>query len=412
MPAEITMPKLGLTMTTGSIVRWMKAPGDKVALGEPLLEVSTEKISYEVESPVGGTLLETIGREGDEFEPGAVIGLVAIENEALTVPAQATAVSAQVLPNAPPPAQAPMNAPAATTAPANGARHSASPAARRMAREHSVDLAVVTGSGPRGRITLDDIAAQLRHEPSVRHPGGAPGPHPPAATHAPAATLASPAAPPPGLPAQRRTIFRRMSDIGVLPLAQVETHARVDALHALIERRQDFGWTAFVAYAAARLLRDHPLLRTDARTGVPHPACDIGIAADTPNGLLVPVIRDAAQRTLREMQDEISRLAGAAREGRLGPSDMSEAAFTISNVGPQGVERVAPLVDPPQTAILGMGAASRRPAVVRSGGSEAVQPAWMLTLVLSFDHRFVDGAPAARFLAALAAALGDPGMLL
>jgi pyruvate/2-oxoglutarate dehydrogenase complex dihydrolipoamide acyltransferase (E2) component len=280
----------------------------------------------------------------------------------------------------------------------NGSRTPASPAARRLARERSVDLGTLTGSGPRGRITLDDVLAGFR---TVT---------PAAGDTAPATASAAPA----GLAPERRTIFRRMTEIGVLPLAQVETHARVDSLQALIERRQDFGWTAFVAYAVSRLLRDHPIVRTDARTAAPHPSCDVGIAADTPHGLLVPVIRNAGQRTLREMQDELSRLAGAAREGRLGLAEMGEAAFTISNVGPQGVERVAPLVDPPQTVILGMGAATRRPAVVRRPGSneETIAPAWMMTLVLSFDHRFVDGAPAARFLAALAAALGDPGMLL
>ena len=205
-----------------------------------------------------------------------------------------------------------------------------------------------------------------------------------------------------------------MSEIALLPLAQVETVVNVDALRALIERRGDFGWTAFAVFATARLLREHPDLRIDARTGAPHARCDIGVAAETPNGLLVPVVRDAENRALRETQAEIVRLAGEARGGKLSGSDFGEAAFTISNVGPQGVDRVVPLVDPPQTAILGMGAATRRPAVVKRPGSESevLAPAWSLTLVLSFDHRFVDGAPAARFLSALAARFADPGMLL
>jgi 2-oxoglutarate dehydrogenase E2 component (dihydrolipoamide succinyltransferase) len=329
------MPKLGLSMATGTIVRWLKSPGDQIAAGEPLLEVSTDKISYEVESPVAGTLARTLGTEGDEFVPGAVIGLITDERGTASFEAHATAVAA---------AELDAGSAAAPAEPANGA----------------------------------------------------------------------PADVPPELPAPRRAIFRRMNDLAKLPLAQVETTARVDAVHALIQRRGDIGWTAFVVFAAARLLADYPVLRTDARTGAPHPRCDIGVAADTARGLVVPVVRDAAKRSLRGVQDEIARLAGAAREGRLAPHDTGEAAFTVSNVGPQGIDRVVPLVDPPQTATLGVGAAGRRPAVVTQPGTQydVVAPAWMLTFVLSFDHRFIDGAPAARFLAALSAALTDPGLLL
>ncbi|GAC1593547.1 MAG: hypothetical protein NVS3B28_23570 [Candidatus Velthaea sp.] len=199
-----------------------------------------------------------------------------------------------------------------------------------------------------------------------------------------------------------------MSEVALLPLAQVETNARVDALHALIERRRDFGWTAYVVYAVGRILQRHEDLRTDARTGTPFACVDIGIAADTPNGLIVPVVREAHTRSLAGIHSEIVRLADAAREGALRPADIGGACFSISNVGPQKIERVAPLVDPPQTAILGIGAATQRPAVVDG----ALVPAWMMTCVLSFDHRFIDGAPAARFLAELALALGDPGELL
>jgi pyruvate/2-oxoglutarate dehydrogenase complex dihydrolipoamide acyltransferase (E2) component len=183
---------------------------------------------------------------------------------------------------------------------------------------------------------------------------------------------------------------------------------RVDAVKALIDRRGDFGWTAFAVFAVARLLREHAELRTDATTGAPFARIDVGVAADTPHGLIVPVVRDADTRSLAEIQREIVRLASLARDGAIGPADVGGASFSISNVGPQRVERVAPLPDPPQTAILGLGAATQRPAVVDG----AVTAAWMLTCVVSFDHRFIDGAPAARFLAALAHACADPGVLL
>ena len=388
MPAEITMPKLGLTMESGTIVRWLKAPGDRITAGDPLLEVSTDKINYEVESPVAGTLAERIGNDGDEFMCGALIGLVTLENEKVAVAAAASPVSVRT--------------PRQENGERNGERTIASPAARKLAREHNLDVREVRGSGPRGRITLSDVLARAAAQPLGKAAVAPP----------PLASLGQPTAPAQSAPAEldpmRRTIFRRMSDVGVLPLAQVETNVRVDGVHALIARRKDFGWTAFAVYALARLLREHPALRTDARSGRPAEALDIGVAADTPRGLLVPVVRGAASLSLAAIQSEILRLAAAARAGSLAPADSGGAVFSLSNVGPQGVERVAPLVDPPQTAILGMGAATRRPAVV----GEAIVPAWMLTLVLTFDHRFVDGAPAARFLAALAGAFAEPGLLL
>ncbi len=388
MPAEITMPKLGLTMESGTIVRWLKAAGERIAAGDPLLEVSTDKINYEVESPVAGTLAQRIGNDGEEFVCGALIGLVTLDNENVAMTASASPVSIH---------------PAHRT---NGERAPASPAARKLAREHGLELHALRGSGPRGRVTLSDVLALAGKQPAhqaVREPA--------AAVAAPSAPAAAPQAQrdaPAQLDPARRTIFRRMSEVGTLPLAQVETNVRVDAVRALIERRKDFGWTAFAVCALARLLRDHPGLRVDARTGQPAEALDIGVAADTPRGLIVPVVRGAATLSLAAVQAEILRLAAAARAGSLDAADSGGAAFSLSNVGPQGVERVAPLVDPPQTAILGMGAVRRRPAVE----GDAIVPAWMLTLVLTFDHRFVDGAPAARFLAELAAAFAEPALLL
>jgi pyruvate dehydrogenase E2 component (dihydrolipoamide acetyltransferase) len=276
-----------------------------------------------------------------------------------------------------------------TPEPENGARIIASPAARRLARERGVSLAGVRGTGPRGRITISDVHGYV-----------------PAAASASATVVKT--AFPPLLPAARRAIYRKMTDVALLPLAQVETVARVDAVKALIDRRGDFGWTAFAVYAIARLLREHADLRTDATTGAPFERMDIGVAADTPHGLIVPVVRGADSRSLAGVQNEIVRLAEAAREGALSADDVGGACFSISNVGPQRVERVAPLPDPPQTAILGIGAATQRPAVVDG----ALVPAWMLTCVLTFDHRFIDGAPAARFLAAFAHACTDPGVLL
>jgi pyruvate dehydrogenase E2 component (dihydrolipoamide acetyltransferase) len=448
MPVEVLMPKLGLTMASGTIARWIKRPGEAVREGEPLVEVATDKITYEVESPASGTVVQAIGSDGDEFACGAVIGMIAVAGESDTPqPAQRRPQSAEATPQsaeATSPAGVPLptsvapdalgvgggsnrvveaprvsaaangvlptpsssttvpaaqadgaNLPAAVSERADGARIIASPAARRLAREHGIALGDVHGTGPRGRITMSDVL-------TVQHA------HADMPGRTTAQTMLGHDNPPPQLPAKRRAIFRKMTEVGRLPLAQVETVARVDAVKALIDRRKDFRWTAFAVYAVARLLREHADLRTDATTGAPFARIDVGVAADTPHGLIVPVVRSADSLALAEIEREIVRLAGVARDGALSPDDVGGACFSISNVGPQGIERVAPLPDPPQTAILGIGAATQRATVVDG----SLTSAWMLTCVLTFDHRFIDGAPAARFLAAFARACADPGMLL
>ncbi|MBD5654391.1 MAG: 2-oxo acid dehydrogenase subunit E2 [Candidatus Eremiobacteraeota bacterium] len=372
MPVEITMPKLGLTMASGTIARWMKAPGDAIVAGEPLLEVATDKINYEVESPASGTLGNVVGSDGEEFVCGAVLGTIALSGE---------------------------NAPAHVAAP-NGTRILASPAARRLARERNVPLPALSGTGPRGRITLSDVHG-------FRNAGAPPPSAPPAVQIAPSAAQSSAAAPA-GLDPKRRAIYRKMSEVALLPLAAVSADARVDAVRASMQRRADFGWTAYVVYAVSRLLQTHSDLRTDASTGKPFDRIDIGVAADTPHGLIVPVVRGADVLSLAAIQAEIVRLAGAARDAVLPHDDVGGGCFSISNVGPQKVASVSPLVDPPQTAILGIGAATQR-AVVTDG---AVVAAWMMTCVVTFDHRFIDGAPAARFLAHVVRALEDPASLL
>jgi pyruvate dehydrogenase E2 component (dihydrolipoamide acetyltransferase) len=477
MPVEVVMPKLGLTMASGTIARWIKRPGEAVREGEPLVEVATDKITYEVESPASGTVVQAMGSDGDEFACGAVIGMIAVAGESDTpqstlapTPAAsplATSVAPDVLQVGGATAGRVVEAPrvsaaangvlptqsSSTTAPAaeggggnvsavvserlNGARIIASPAARRLAREHGIAIGGVHGTGPRGRITMSDVLTLRQAQgdmPSRLDAHTAPSHDAHTAPIADAHTAPShdaQTAPahdviltlrqaqgkdaPPQLPAKRRAIYRKMTDVGRLPLAQVETVARVDAVKALIDRRKDFRWTAFAVYAVARLLREHAELRSDATTGAPFARIGVGIAADTPHGLIVPVVRDADSRSLAEIEREIVRLAGFARDGALLPDDLGGACFSISNVGPQGVERVAPLPDPPQTAILGIGAATQRPAVVDPSagpGQAALTVAWMLTCVLTFDHRFIDGAPAARFLSAFARACAEPGVLL
>jgi pyruvate dehydrogenase E2 component (dihydrolipoamide acetyltransferase) len=429
VPIDVVMPKLGLTMASGTIARWIKRPGEAVREGEPLVEVSTDKINYEVESPASGTVGRALGNDGDEFACGDVIGTIALAGEADTPATIATSTAPDAIATDPSTSsgqvarivEAPRISAAANgvtptmtsateplpAAAGNGSRVIASPAARRLAREHGVALGGVHGTGPRGRITMSDVLTLRQAQGDTAAHRDSTSRH--GSVRSDSVTLSSSkSAFPPQLPPARRAIFRKMTEVAQLPLAQVETVARVDAVKALIDRRRDFGWTAFAVFAVARLLREHAELRTDATTGAPFARIDVGVAADTPHGLIVPVVRDADTRSLAEIQGDIVRLAALARDGAIGPADVGGACFSISNVGPQGVERVAPLPDPPQTAILGIGAASQRAAVVDG----TLAAAWMLTCVVSFDHRFIDGAPAARFLAAFAHACTDPGVLL
>lgn len=377
MPVDVVMPKLGLTMSHGVVSRWLKAAGEPIRAGEPLLEVATDKINYEVESPAAGVLSRIVAAEGEEHACGAVVAVIALGDDAVAAGREATSADRDAMRGGYEPA-------------ANG-RIVASPAARKLARERGVDLAGVPGSGPRGRVTLADVLAARAPVPAalttVAHAG-----HP---------------APPAGA-AHRRALFRKMSEVGSIPIAHLGLTVRVDALRDLMARRGDFGWTAAAVYALGRALRDDPSLRIDAGSGEPFGAIDIGVATDTPHGLIVPVVRGADRLSLAASQAEIVRLSERARAGQLGPADVGGACFSLSNLGPQQIERAVPLVDPPQTAILGMGAATQRPAVVDG----ALAPAWLIDLGLSFDHRFVDGAPAARFLATVARGLGDPGWLL
>ncbi len=428
------MPKLGLTMASGTIARWIKHAGDSVREGEPLLEVSTDKISYEVESPASGTLAAALGGEGEEFECGTVIATIALANDAAmqdgengdgaghgapvsiapdvagTPPHVVEAPRISAAGNGVAPTVASATVASATVASATVAsatvasgsgRILASPAARRLARERGVRLEGIRGTGPRGRITMADV-------PGARSHGGAGIGVVPSRAEFDVTLSSSKGELPSRLPAARRAIYRKMTDVGVLPIPQVEHVANVDAVHDLIERRGDFGWTAFAVYAVARILHDHPGIRTDATTGAPLARIDVGIAADTAHGLIVPVVRNADALSLVDTQREIVRLSQLARDGVLTSADIGGACFSISNVGPQGIERVAPLPDPPQTAILGIGAATLRPAVVHG----KLRPARMLTCVLSFDHRFIDGAPAARFLADVVRAFEHPGVFL
>ncbi|HVA38709.1 MAG TPA: dihydrolipoamide acetyltransferase family protein [Candidatus Dormibacteraeota bacterium] len=377
MSRALPMPKLGLTMTSGVVAKWHKAAGESVRKGEPLVEVSTDKIAFEYESPFEGVLERIEAPEGSELPPGATIAYFSGSGEG-EAPAAAPVAAAASAVAAPPSAAVPVAAARTPVNGAAGARILASPVARRTARERGIDLRGVRGTGPRGRITLADLAtAAGATRPAAATPG---------------------AEIPTGV---RGAIYRHMTEIGALPIADVSTEVDATELAALIRRRKDVSWTAAAALAIARALSDHPTIAGGGGS-------DIGIAVDTDAGLMVPVVRDCAGRALRSITAEINRLAALAREGRLGLDDVAGGVISISNVGPARIPRVRPLPNAPQRVILGMGAALERPWA--RNGELVVAP--VLQLVLSFDHRWIDGAPAARFLAQLAGYLASPTEML
>ena len=394
------MPKLGLTMERGTIGSWLKGVGDPVERGEPLLEVVTDKVTMEVEAQASGVLRRILVAEGEEVEVATPIGLIAAPEEDLsafeTVPEPAGAGPRPDPPPEPPPAVAPESPhpKPVRTAPEDGGRpHRASPKARRLAAERGIDLTVVTGSGPGGRVVSADVEA-----------------------HRPGAPAASPA--PQGgesvelTPAQRVAAERLTASYQQAPHIYLEIQVSAHWLDRLRRGYQAEGrkisYNDLILKAVAAALVEHPRLNAHFVDGrlQQHASVDLGIATDTGSGLLVPVLRGAQDLDIGQIAAETRRLTEAARQGTIGLDDLHGGGFTVSNLGMFGLSRFTAIINPPQVAILAVGAIEPRVVAVE-GEAMAVRPAMSLTL--SADHRAVDGAVAARFLQRLRELLESPG---
>jgi pyruvate dehydrogenase E2 component (dihydrolipoamide acetyltransferase) len=387
------MPKFGLTMHEGTVQRFFKNVGDVVAAGEPLYEVETEKVLYEVEAPVSGTLAAMLCADGDTVECGVAVAVIAEsgENPAEVAshykrdgaaPRAAAAAAASG-------AKSPAPASPASGASSADARRAVSPVARKLAAELGVDLASVVGSGPGGRITREDVERAAREPQRVS-----------AAARSPARAAAPSASQPIPFRGIRKTIAERMHQ-SLRDTAQLTITAEADVtpateLRTRITREFECSVTDLIIHAVARALVKHPRLnsRLDGNQIVASPAVNVGLAVSLDDGLIVPVIHDAAQKTLREIAVESKSLAERARLGRLKLEDVTGGTFTITNLGPWGVDAFTPILNPGETAILGVGRIVEKPAIYRG---EIARRA-MVTLSLTFDHRVVDGAPAAEFL--------------
>jgi pyruvate dehydrogenase E2 component (dihydrolipoamide acetyltransferase) len=435
----ITMPELGESVTEGTVTRWLKAVGDSVAVDEPLLEVSTDKVDTEIPSPVAGTLLEISAQEDDTVPVGgqlAVIGSGAPAAAPAAPPAPPAPAAAPpappVAPPAPPAPPAPAPAPAAPApaAPAPAAPAAPAPAAapsgdgspyvtplvRKLATDNNVDLSTVTGTGVGGRIRKQDVLAAAE---AKKAPAAAP------ATAAPAA--AAPAAPAAGVrpelahlrgTTQKVNRIRQITAVktreSLQTTAQLTQTFEVDVTKIVALRAQakagfaeregvNLTFLPFFAKAVVEALGAHPNVNAsyneDAKEITYHAAEHLGIAVDTEQGLLSPVIHNAGDLSLAGLARAIADIAKRARSGGLKPDELAGGTFTVTNIGSQGALFDTPILVPPQAAMLGTGAIVKRPMVITDeNGNESIGVRSMCYLPLTYDHRLIDGADAGRFL--------------
>ena len=427
--AEITLPQLGETVTEGTITKWFKKVGDSVALDEPLFEVSTDKVDTEVPSPISGVLTEIRVAEGDTVPVGTVIAVVG--DSAAVAPAVAPAASAAAPAPAPVPAPAPIPAPApapvAAPAPApvasaptssGGSSTVLSPVVRKLIAENNLNAASITGTGPGGRITRDDVLAAISR-------GGATSAAPTvsaAPTAVPAPSAPQRAAVPKAVAGARDEVvalskIRQVTGAHMVASKAISPHvlsvvevdyANVDVTRLRVKEefkaQEGFSLTylPFIARAVVDALADFPHMNASLADNelIVHRYVDLGIAVDLDYlGLLVPVVRDAEGKRLRALSREINDLAARTRSRHLSPDEISGGTFTISNNGSAGSVLTMPIINQPQVAILSTDAISKKPVVIEVPGfSESIAIHPVGNLAMAWDHRAFDGAYAAGFL--------------
>lgn len=442
MSQQVVLPALGESVTEGTVTRWLKKVGDTVAVDEPLVEVSTDKVDTEIPSPVSGVVEQILVQEDETVQVGAVLAIVGTGSGA-AAPAAAPAAEAPAAPApvatpepvaapvaAPvvsaPVAPAPIAAPVAPVAPAPVATPVSNtsvdagyvtPLVRKLANEAGIDLSRIIGTGVGGRIRKDDVINATAA---------------PAASVSATVSAAAPAAPfVPGATSPLRGTTEPMSRLrkvlaeravaSMVSTAQLTTVVEVDvtkvaALRSRIQQQfvaatgGKLNFMPFFVLAAAEALRVHPKLNAsvDGETIVYHGTENISFAVDTEKGLLTPVIRDAATLNIAEIAKQIADLAARTRNNQLKPDELGGGTFTLTNTGSRGALFDTPVVFLPQVAILGTGVVTKRPVVVTdSNGQDSISIRHMVYLALSYDHRLVDGADASRFLVDVKSRLED-----
>lgn len=403
MSTEIKVPTLGESVTEATIGQWFKKVGDAVAQDEPLVELETDKVTIEVPAPSAGSLEAISAQEGETVEVGALIGM-------LSASAGAPAAKPEAAPA--PKAEA---APApAVSAPANGATPPPSPSAQKMAAEKDVDTSSVDGSGKRGQVLKEDVQAA-----SAKPAASAPAPKP-AAARAPSSAGDEPREERVKMTRLRQTIAKRLKE-AQSEAAMLTTFNEVDmkpvmdlrkSYKELFEKKHGvkLGFMGFFAKAVTHALKEVPAVNAeiDGTDIIYKNYAHIGVAVGTDKGLVVPVVRDADQMSIAQIEQEIGRLGRSARDGELTMADMQGGTFTISNGGVYGSLMSTPILNAPQSGILGMHKIQERPMAVN--GEVVVRP--MMYLALSYDHRIVDGKEAVTFLVRIKESLEDPQRLV
>ena len=393
---RVAMPRLDPGMQSGKIVEWLKKEGDHVEKDVPIVRIEGEKTTFEVNSPGGGVIRRLLFEVGVDVQVGQTIALVGEQSEPLPVEAEAPATLKPVV------VQEAIVAPPVVS---RVAEPSASPVARKIAREAGIDISKIKGSGPGGRIVREDIQRaieQMKAQPVV------------AAVSAQGAR-AVPVARTIKLAGKRKATAERLSySFHTTVPVTITMEARMEAV--LEQRRQlhsqageEISITAYVVKAAAKALEDHQMINSSLEGNELRIYGDINVAVaiNTPDGLVAPVIPQTNRRSLSEVSRDIRELTERAVQNKLTISDLTGGTFTVSNLGGYGVDLFAPVINPPQCAILGFGRTSERPIIVE----KQVRAASVTTLSLVFDHRIVDGVPAAQYLQRVKELLEDPKKL-
>ena len=417
MASEIRVPTLGESIVEATVSKWLKQVGDTVSQGEPLVELETDKINVEVMAEQAGVIQQIDKPEGSDVAIGDVLGMVGEGAASATLPSnqpsEAPAAEAKVTDNGHD------NAPAAT------------PVARRMAADNNIDVQGIQGSGPGGRVTKDDVVAQMQQSTTT-----------PTAPSTPPPTTPPPTTPPPAAPSvttlpmiatvsdrreervrmsrRRQTIARRLVE-AQQTAAMLTTFNEIDmsAVMELRKRRRDafkerhgigLGFMSFFTKAVVGALKAFPMVNSEIQGDeiVTKYYYDIGIAVSTDEGLVVPVLRDADGKNFAAVEREIAELAKRARENALGLAELQGGTFTITNGGVFGSLMSTPILNAPQVGILGMHKIEERPIV--ANGEIVIRP--MMYVALSYDHRIIDGSESVRFLVRIKELVEDPESLL
>lgn len=424
MATEIKVPALGESVSEATVAKWMKNPGDAVAADEPLVELETDKVTLEVNAPAAGVLTEIVAQEGAEVEVGALLGTI---DESATAapkkeePKKDAAPAKQDAPKEEKKAEAPKAAPApAATSGGSYEVKTLSPAVRKLVDENDLDPSKIKPTGKDGRLVKEDVQKAIEAGTAKRSYGAAP-----------AAGGAAPSGPLPPRPEDpreervkmtrlRQAIARRLKD-AQNTAAMLTTFNEVDMTNVMALRNEykegfekkhgvKLGFMSFFVKACLAALQELPAVNAEIYGDeiVYKNFFDIGVAVGTPSGLVVPIVRDADQLSFAGVEKAINELGVKARDGKLSLAEMQGGTFTISNGGVYGSLMSTPILNPPQSGILGMHKIQPRPMAV--GNSVEIRP--MMYLALSYDHRIVDGREAVTFLVRVKDAIEDPRRLL